>query len=205
MTSAISAMILAAGSSSRMGELKQVLSLGPSTLLEHVIRQALHENFTEVITIIGNEAEMIKDTIRIEDPRFRWVMNEDYLLGQSTSLRVGVANVHESTRHVMVFLGDTPFISSETIKKVVQIAEEKFTGNDESFVIRPVYRGTAGHPVFFGNIDKNLFSQLQGDIGAKPLFAKIADYVQVEVEDDGILFDVDTKEEYVKAKKRLGK
>lgn len=205
MTSTTSAVILAAGSSSRMGELKQTLELGSSTLLEHVIHLALHEDFAEVITVIGNEAEVIKDTIHIEDSRFRWVMNEDYLSGQSTSLKVGAANVYESNRHAMVFLGDTPFITSETIRKILQVAEEKFTGSTESFVIRPVYHGTAGHPVFFGNIDKSLFTQLHGDTGAKSLFAKFADYVQVEVEDDGVLFDVDTKEEYVKAKKRLGK
>ena len=203
MTSTISAVILAAGSSSRMGEPKQLLSLGSSTMLEQVIQLALHEDFEEVITVIGNEAQLIKETIRLEDPRFRWVMNEDYLFGQSTSLKAGVASVGESHNNIMVFLGDTPFILPDTIQKVIHVAQQKLVESGGSFVIRPVYCGVAGHPVFFGNIDKSLFSQLQGDVGAKPIISQVTDYVQLEVTDDGILFDVDTKEQYVKAKKRI--
>ena len=203
MTFTISAVILAAGSSNRMGEPKQVLSLGSSTMLEQVIQLALHEDFEEVITVIGNEAQMIKETICVEDPRFRWIVNEDYLSGQSTSLKAGVASVHESHNNIMVFLGDTPFISPDTIQKVIYVAQQKFMESGGSFVIRPVYDGTAGHPVFFGNIDKSLFSQLQGDVGAKPIISQVTDYVQLEVTDDGILFDVDTKEQYAKAKKRI--
>lgn len=203
MTSTISAVILAAGSSSRMGEPKQVLSLGSSTMLEHVIQLALHEDFAEVITVIGNEAQMIKETILIENPRFHWIVNENHLSGQSTSLKAGVASVHESHNNIMVFLGDTPFISPATIQEVVQVAQQKLEESSESFVIRPVYRGIAGHPVFFGNINKSLFTQLEGDVGAKKLFSQVTNYIQVDVTDDGILFDVDTKEEYKRAKKRI--
>lgn len=202
MNSTISAVILAAGSSSRMGEPKQILGLGQSTILEHVIQLALKEDFAEVITVIGNEAQLIQDTIRIEDPRFKWVINEEYLAGQSTSLKAGIGGTSELHGHVMVFLGDTPFITSDTIQKVLQRAENKFLNGRESFVIRPTHQGVAGHPVFFGNVDKSVFAQLQGDTGAKPLFARFDEYVQVEVEDDGILFDVDTKEQYTDAKKR---
>lgn len=201
MKPSICAIILAAGTSSRMGKPKQMLPLGNDPILEHVINCSLHENFSEVIAVIGHEANTIKENIVIDSERFRWVVNESYLLGQSSSLKVGVEDLKKHHSNIMVFLGDLPFLSTKTIHAIYRHGAKRLEETDAPFIIRPMYNGDVGHPVFFGNIDRHLFSQLQGDTGGKAIIHQISDRIFLKVEDDGILFDVDTLADYEKAKK----
>lgn len=202
MNSSICAIILAAGTASRMGKPKQLLPLGDLALLEHTINRLVNENFTEVITVIGYEAINIKNRIPIDNERFRWVENEAYLTGQSSSLRVGIESLQKHHTNVMVFLGDLPFIQAETIRLIYKFGVDRMKENEEAFVIRPTYKEVPGHPVFFGHINKHHFAQLQGDNGGKPIMKRISNHILLEVEDPGILFDVDTPEDYVEAKKK---
>lgn len=199
----VSAIILAAGTASRMGKSKQMLPLGERTLLEHVIHRTLSADFAEVLTVIGHEAEAIQKIIAIDDQRFRWIVNGAYRAGQSTSLKLGIENVQDNGSTIMVFLGDLPFISDDTIRLIYQAGVDQLTVSAEPFSIRPIYQGVAGHPVFFGNCTGDLFAALQGDKGAKAMMDKIPNHIRLEVEDSGILFDVDTPEDYTKAKSIL--
>ncbi|WP_066291028.1 nucleotidyltransferase family protein [Bacillus sp. FJAT-29937] len=195
----ICAVILAAGTSSRMGRPKQLLELNGLPLLEHVIRAALSGNFSEIITVIGCEADKIQKAISIEDPRFRWVINEDYLSGQGSSFKTGILNAGDTHSGVMVFLGDLPFISESTVQSIYQTGKGMFKVQHESFVIQPEYSGITGHPVFFGHPDRNLFMEIQGDRGAKAIMNKIPHRKSITVDDRGILFDIDTPEAYEEA------
>ena len=84
------AVILAAGTSSRMGRPKQLLDWGGVPLLEAVIRKVLNHPFSEVIAVTGYRGEEIQRVIPIDEDRFRWVMNDRYSAGQSTSLLAGI-------------------------------------------------------------------------------------------------------------------
>lgn len=202
MKRSICAIILAAGTSSRMGRPKQLLPLGNRTLLEHTIQRLLKEDFSEVIAVIGHQSEVIKEMIPIHNERFRWVENVAYLTGQSSSLQVGIESLQKHHSHIMVFLSDLPFIEEQTIRLIYQTGLNRIQETVEPFVIRPMYEVVPGHPVFFGNINKNLFAGLQGDRGGKAIMKKIADHQLVQVDDPGILSDVDTPEDYEEAKKK---
>lgn len=200
--SSISAIILAAGTSTRMGEPKQLLKLKERPLLEHAIRTAASVNFSEIITVIGYEASLMQTSIIIDDPRFRWVMNEDYLSGQASSLKVGFSHVEKDAAGVMVFLADLPFISQNTVHSIYQTGIELLNKITESFIVQPKYKGVTGHPAFFGNPNREMFMKLQGDRGAKPLIHTIAHRQILPVDDPGILFDIDTPKAYEEAKKQ---
>lgn len=202
MRPSICAIILAAGTSSRMGQSKQLLPFGNRALLEHTIQRLLDEDFAEVIAVIGHESEAIKEMILLNNERFRWVENEVYLTGQSSSLRVGIENLQNDHSNVMVFLGDLPFIQEETIQLIYQSGVQRMQESEEPFVIRPTFKEAPGHPVFFGNIDKKLFIQLEGYSGGKAIMKKIADQLVLPVKDSGIVYDIDTPEDYVEAKRK---
>ncbi|WP_153731528.1 nucleotidyltransferase family protein [Sporosarcina obsidiansis] len=202
MKPSICAIILAAGTSSRMGKPKQLLPLGEQSLLERTIHRLVDEDFSEVIAVIGHEAKAIKEKISIKNERFRWIENEAYLTGQSSSLKTGIVSLKEHHSHAMVFLGDLPFISDETIRLIYQTGVDRLKEYGESFVIRPTYKEVPGHPVFFGNINRHHFAQLQGDTGGKSIMKRIPHHILLEVEDEGILMDVDSPEDYVEAKRR---
>src|SRR5690625_2915632 len=115
-TNDISAVILAAGSSTRMGQMKQLLELGGIPLLERVIRQVCTFPFAKTVAVVGDRDAAIREAVTVNDKRLSWSVNAEYADGQSTSLKKGMAAAH--TSHVMVFLGDQPFITDETIQTV---------------------------------------------------------------------------------------
>ncbi|WP_338450032.1 nucleotidyltransferase family protein [Niallia oryzisoli] len=197
----ISAIILAAGTSSRMGQPKQLLFLQGRPLLEHAIERAISQGFAEIITVVGCEAAKIKQSILVSDPRFRWVMNEEYEKGQGVSLKTGMVSVNQQSSGVMVFLGDLPFLAEQTVQSIFHAGMEMLTDCKESFVIQPEYNGITGHPVFFGHLDRSFIERLQGDRGGKAMMNKIACRRRFPVDDRGIIYDIDTPEIYEEAKK----
>ncbi|HET7579045.1 MAG TPA: nucleotidyltransferase family protein [Bacillales bacterium] len=194
----VTALILAAGTSSRMGEPKQLLGLGGTPLLKRVIDAVLPCGFSEIVTVIGHEAERIQQAISIPDPRFRWVVNARYLSGQSTSLFTGLEVCRSAS--VMIFLGDEPLLSERTVDVVFRAGLEQQALSDEPFAVRPSFQSVPGHPVFLGNVKKLDFSGLQGDEGAKTILSSMEAMQFLPVGDRGVLFDVDTPEHYEKAR-----
>ncbi|WP_240374108.1 nucleotidyltransferase family protein [Bacillus piscicola] len=207
MSQPVFAVILAAGTASRMGELKQVLPLQGKPMLQHVIDKVRGEDFTEVITVLGHGSSQVQEEIKEKDPRFHWVVHPDYKQGQSTSLKCGLETIRNrtdsSSYHVMVFLADLPFLTPVTIHHIYEKGAAIAKSADEPFVVRPSYQGIKGHPVFFGHAERLALETLQGDEGGKPLMAQIQKREFLPVTDEGILLDIDRKEDYAKALKRV--
>jgi molybdenum cofactor cytidylyltransferase len=201
MDSSINALILAAGSSRRMGEPKQLLDFHGQYLLKHVIKQILSFPFKEVVAVIGHEAERIEGSIEIDDKRFQWVFSPDYLLGQSFSMKEGLKRIGRAS-NLMVFLGDQPLISDTTILTIMEAGAAQFKQSATlPFSVQPTYEGEPGHPVFFGNIHHIDFSIMSGDQGAKNVLKSINTRILIPLADSGVLLDLDTKEDYQNALK----
>lgn len=196
----VHAIILAAGKSSRMGKSKQLLDLYGKPVLEHVIDAVLDADFTSVTAVIGNEAEKIKSSIKKSDPRFRWVVNDTFDQGQSTSVRKGIESIGEEIVNAMLFLGDMPLIKKETIHRLLQTGIDTMRApSASSCVIRPSFQRKPGHPVFFVRVSRTLFQSIHGDKGAKPIMKYIDAKKLIVVDDIGIHFDLDTIEDYERA------
>lgn len=194
----ISALILAAGASTRMGKAKQLLKLQNDYLLERTIKNVLAVDFDHVYTVIGHQSEEIKAAVKINETRFQWVITPNYLQGQSRSLKEGLREASKRYQHVMVFLGDVPFISQQTVQSVYEYGLKLINETNEPFSLRPIFDQKPGHPVLIGYFQQTPFEALSGDQGAKLLLAKIKQY-KLQVDDPGILLDIDTPEAYQKA------
>ena len=94
MTSEISGIILAAGLSTRMGEPKQLLPFGGSTIIETVIDNLLGSKLSEVIVVVGHEAEKVR--VHIQHKPVKIVFNPDYQEGMLTSAQYGVQSISAS-------------------------------------------------------------------------------------------------------------
>lgn len=191
----IAAIILAAGASTRMGCAKQLLKLNGSYMLEMVIERVLTMGFTEVVAVIGREAERIQQLISIEDKRFRWCVNPDFCKGQSTSLKAGIKAVAEEVEGIMIFLGDQPFISEKTIGYMYEEGVALLSRKKHAFAVQPIFQEKPGHPVFFAHPPRPAFLKLQGDQGAKPILKNLEEHILLPVEDKAILIDLDTPED----------
>jgi molybdenum cofactor cytidylyltransferase len=193
----ITALVLAAGTSSRMGTFKPLLPLDGTPMLETVITKVLSFSFIEVMTVVGYKDKEIKESINIQDQRFKWVSNPNYLEGLSSSIKAAIHQYHYQNLGVMVFLGDQPLIKISTIEKMVQVINEM--GNVQSkSIIQPAYNGMPGHPVFISSQMIPYLKTITGDQGAKLIFKHAEKHILIPTDDKGILFDVDTQQDYQK-------
>ncbi len=191
-------MILAAGSSTRMGTAKQLLQLDGKCMLEHVIRNVVAQSFEKVMIVIGHKADDIMERISIPSSHCSWIINHKYHLGQSTSFLTAMENIDSTFRSAMFFLGDQPFLKAETIKTVFEEGYKKEKRMTSPFVIRPFYENQPGHPVFWGNVKALDLSTLSGDKGGKGLLSSVKKHC-LHIDDPNILFDIDTLADYQKA------
>jgi molybdenum cofactor cytidylyltransferase len=190
-SSRIGAVVLAAGMSKRMGQAKQLLRLNSGTLLEQAIRNVSGASVDEIVLVLGFAAEQIY--AQYEDRKdLRIVVNESYALGMASSLHVGLAALEATIAASLIVLADQPLVRSATIDRII----EEYRRTQAQIVI-PMYRGFRGNPVL---LDRSVFPEvmaLQGDIGCRAIFGShLEGIVKVEVEDAGILLDVDSKEDY---------
>lgn len=194
------AIILAAGTSSRMGKPKQLLELEGKCILERVINQVMKHPFERVIIILGHRDDEIRRKISIDSDRVTWVNNPDYLKGQSTSLLVGLNEIPKSIPAATVFLGDQPFISESTISEVNRTGNDRLEKEGEPFVIRPFYKDKPGHPVYWGNIHQLHVPKLTADRGGLQLMKSASQYY-IQISDPFVFIDVDTPKDFTDAKR----
>lgn len=157
----IAAVVLAAGSSRRLGTPKQLLLVGGSPLLAHTIRLCAGAGFEETVVVLGHEAEAVREGLG-EWPGVRFVVNEDFAAGQSTSLRRGLLAVGAQAKAAALFVGDQPGLSQRSIDAVLAA----FVSGDFD-VVRPLYQGAPGHPLVAARSVWPLLLRATGDRGAR--------------------------------------
>lgn len=185
----IGAIILAAGMSSRMGEAKQLLRLGGTTLLDQVMLNLRGSRVDEIVLVLGHEAETIKQTIATK--KLKIVVNESYREGMGTSLRAGLSALAPEVDAALIVLADQPFVRSTTFDQIIDHYRES-----NAQIVIPIFKGFRGNPVL---LDRSVFPEvmaLTGDIGCRAIFGNHLDGIaKVPVEDVGILLDLDSKDD----------
>jgi molybdenum cofactor cytidylyltransferase len=189
----VSAIILAAGSSTRMGRAKQLMPLGDSTILERTIANVRAVEVNEIVLVLGASAETIRRQLPLSLLEgLNVVVNRAYREGMSSSLRAGISALDQRSEAALIILGDQPFIRSETMDRVI-----KAYRRDQAQIVIPSFHGTRGNPVL---LDRFVFSEvmaLEGDTGCRAIFGShLEGIAKVEVEDDGILLDIDDPDDY---------
>jgi len=186
----LSVIILAAGQSSRMGQIKQLMPFRQSTVLGEVINNFLLSAVSEIILVLGHRAEEVMKTIASKPTKI--VINPDYRRGMSTSIIAGLNHVDTQTRAVMLALGDQPLIGSLTINRLIRA----FYRHDRGIII-PTYRGKRGHPIIFAIKYKEELLKLKGDVGGRQIIKDHPnDVLSVEVASESVVVDFDTKNDY---------
>jgi molybdenum cofactor cytidylyltransferase len=160
----IVAVILAAGSSSRLGRAKQLLKFGENSLLEHttaVVQQVIGASNT--ILVLGANAATISQSCHI-DNAVRQVINLDWDSGMSSSIRIGLKEAMKQHCDAVLFvLCDQPFIDVNLLQDMIRLFDQK------KGIIASNYNGKNGVPAIF---DANFFPDLlnlNGQEGAKKI------------------------------------
>ncbi|MDE0681937.1 MAG: nucleotidyltransferase family protein [Candidatus Poribacteria bacterium] len=189
----ISGILLAAGLSTRMGEPKQLLPFGGSTIVETVVDSMLGAKFDEVIVVVGHRAEEIQTQLGARP--IKTVFNRDYREGMLTSAQTGVRSL-ESSEAFALMLVDQPFITSALIDQVVDAYRQTEKG-----IALPSYNYKRGHPVIFDQkYARDILALTSESGGVRTLFKKYGDDIHyVTVDTDSVLRDIDYREDYERA------
>lgn len=190
----ISAIILAAGLSSRMAIPKQLLTLGDKTLIRIVTENVLASAVDEVLVVTGHFEKEVSAVIK--DLPVKVVYNPRYEQGQGTSLALGVQSMDEKASAFLVLMSDQPLITPS----LINLAIEEFQKNNY-MALRPTYHGLPGHPVVFCCSLRVELEVLKGDEGARQILKKLGDQVHyLPMQDKAVVFDVDTPEDFEQLK-----
>ncbi|MBU5613845.1 nucleotidyltransferase family protein [Geomonas azotofigens] len=186
----VAGIVLAAGEGRRMGRLKQSLPFRGKSMLETVVDHALASSLYRVVVVLGHGAGELVPLL--ETRPVTVAVNADFGAGQASSLKAGLMALTADSDAALFLLADQPLVSAETIDAIVSAYRE-----GDAPVVAPYWQGRRGNPVLFGRETFPLLANLQGDAGARGILSRQPELVlALPVADRGILFDVDTEEDY---------
>ena len=185
--SAVAAVVLAAGRSTRMGEINKLTAdYDGCALVRHAAEAALASRADEVVVVTGHQADAVRGVLAGLD--LRMIDNPDFKAGLSTSVKAGIAAVAPGMTGAVILLGDMPGISPAVIDALIGAFEA--AGGDK--ICQPRYDGKPGNPILWPRRLFPAFAELSGDIGAKPLLKRFnQDILGVDVGSSAIHMDID--------------
>jgi molybdenum cofactor cytidylyltransferase len=190
LSARVAGVILAAGSSTRLGRPKQLLDLDGEPLLRHTIRNALGSRLDEVVVVLGARAAEIDGAVGYLGQRT--VVNPSHEQGQSTSMRLGLESIHPDSDAVLFLLGDQPGVRPPLIDALLARYHDSLAP-----IVQGRFQGKPGNPVL---IARSLFSKLaaiEGDEGARSVVAAHRGEISfVDLPEIAVPQDVDTDEDY---------
>ena len=187
-TGRVAGIILAAGMSTRMGQLKQLLPLGGRAAIEW-IAEVVGGRLDEVVVVLGHRAEEIAPVLAAYP--VRWIVNADYQTGMLSSVQCAVQAVDIESDY-LICLGDQPRLSGAVVGQVLQARTQVSAG-----IIIPTANGKRGHPVLIRNVYRAEILGLPLDVGLNAVTrGHPEDTYELPVAEDAILTDMDTPADY---------
>lgn len=191
--SGISAIVLAAGESTRMGFPKMLLDFNGKPMLECVIDNVSQSEVDDIVVVLGAYRDELEKIVLATSASSCY--NEDYKEGMLSSVKCGFRNLPSGTEAVLVFQGDQPLISA----KLIDLVMEGYRNSGKGIII-PVHKNRRGHPLMVGKKYFSEIEKLSPDEGLRALSRKFSDDIYEVVTDEaGILRDFDTFEQYKNA------
>lgn len=184
----ICSVILAAGSSRRLGFNKLTLKIDSEAVIRRSVIPFIEAGFGSVIVVAGPDLSLIAR--ELDGLPVTVVPNEDHLSGMSSSVKAAVEWIR-GAEAVFFHLGDKPFVRKELLTGMM----EAYSAAGRNIVV-PVCRGEKGHPVLMRTAPYiEEMSDLHGDKGLRDVIEKHKEDVLFIEADEGVLFDIDTADD----------
>ena len=192
----ISAIICAAGMSTRMGHTNKLLMKHKDrTLLNHVVSEVLSTNVYEVIVVVGHEQEKARKALEAFEHNIQVVYNPSYKEGQTSSIQKGIEESSGQIDAYLICLSDMPLIQAEDLNIFISFFEEH--GHDQEVISRPTNGKQLGHPVLFSaGFKRDLLTCTDTD-GCRSVIRRHQEsFLRFETPIDGFYHDIDTLSDY---------
>jgi molybdenum cofactor cytidylyltransferase len=189
----ISAVVLAAGASTRMGAQKLLLPIGGEPLVRRTVRQVCDTGFDEVLVVVGSHWE--ETLAALDGLPIRHAVNPDYASGMGSSFRTAVSQLGDSAA-AMFALADHPFVTTNEYRMVLDTYRQQAPA-----IVSVRYGDVMAPPHLF---EREFFPELaQLQHGARSVLLRHQDRALVLHFPADLLMDLDTPEDYELVKSRL--
>lgn len=193
-----SAILTAAGESSRMGRPKALLEWKGLTLVEYQVRSLIDAGVSEVVVVLGHRADEIAPYVEATEALS--LVNAEYRLGKATSIKAGLREISGDAEGILVLAVDQP----RTLAIISAVLEAHRTGN--ALITAPLQRGRRGHPVVFSaSLRREMEGISEDRQGLREVVqAHRGEVNEVEIDDPMVRLDINTPEEYQEARRVFG-
>ena len=189
----VGAVVLAAGRSERMRRPKPLLACRETTFLGAILSTLSSAGVAVVRVVLGHGAQDVLREVRLPEGTF--VVNPSYDDGMLSSVRCGIRSIPEGVENLLLWPVDHPLVSAGTVRAL--LAESRRSGAP---IVVPARDGRRGHPALFSMRLAPELLAAPDALGARAvLHAHAGEVRTIEVDDGGILADIDTPEAYERA------
>ena len=185
----ISAILLAAGESTRMGRLKALLPWQGATLIEYQVGSLLSAGVAELVVVVGHRGDEVGAPIAGRQG-VTTVVNPDYRQGKTTSIKAGLSAMSANATAILVLAVDQPR-PPDIMRAVIEAHEAR-----SPLITSPVYGGRGGHPmIFHARLLPELSAITEEGEGLREVTRRYAsDIYRLEMDDPVVRVDVNTPE-----------
>lgn len=191
----ISAIILAAGKSSRMGTPKMLLPWGDRSVLGQVIFTLQSAGIQDIRVVMGSHPTLVEDEAR------RWgaqtILNPDYERGEMlSSIQAGIRGIMGTAKACLLALGDNPQMEAAVVRGLLDLAVN-LPAEGAPGILMPSYRMRRGHPWYIQQTYWPEILALHPPDTMRDFFNKVKDQISYLIcECPSILKDLDTPQDY---------
>lgn len=187
----ITALILAAGESKRMGQPKMLLPWSEGTVISRVAAIFRKAGVEDILVVTGGAREQVEDAILHLD--VRTIYNKDFAKGEMlSSIQCGVGALTHPTQAMLIGLGDQPQVQERSVRMVCDAFIET-----KSNIVVPSFQMRRGHPWLVARPFWDELLNLKSPQSPRDFLNTHSENIQyVNVDDPGILADLDTPEDY---------
>jgi len=172
---------------------KLLMDYKGKSLIEHAVDTLLGSEVSNVIVVLGFEAEEVR--AKVGRKPVRLVLNPDYRDGMSSSIKAGVGALPPETDAIMIYLADQPLMTPAEVNQIVAAFQTAmFSGKT---IVVPFHKGQRGNPVVMDASFKDAILDVAGDVGCRKVIKRNPDRVfALEMETDHVVRDIDRMEDY---------
>ena len=188
----ISAILLAAGQSKRMGgDNKLTKKYNKKYLINHILDTLIKSKIEKIIVVLGFQSSKVRRII-VKNKKINFVFNKNYKSGMASSIKAGLKRVSKKNIGFLIVQADMPLISKNIINSICYVVKK-----NRKEIIAPTYKGKMGNPIGFKYSMVKILNKVKKDTGAKKIILRNKKKLGlIKVNSKSIFKDFNTKRDF---------
>ena len=189
----ISAIVLAAGQSKRMGgDNKLMKKYNKKYLINHIIGTLIKSKVNKIIVVLGFQKSKVRKII-VKNKKINLIFNKNYKSGMASSIKVGLRRISKRSIGFLIVQADMPLISKKIIDSLCYAIR-----NSNKEIVAPIYKRNMGNPIGFKRSMTRILNKTSGDSGAKKMIKRNKKNISlIKINSKSIFKDFNTERDFL--------